>query len=115
MGGLGRREGVHTYEVNCPARIDFFDLLLEDFGSVDGTARGGHASDEHLSAVGLEDLFNTAPVGDLQRCDGGTNSDGVETEETVAEDDGIFGSEVWSRLAGVCTERGEEEAYVHFR
>ena len=68
---------MHTYEVNCPAGIDFLDPLLEDFGSVDGTARGRHAGDEHLGAVGLEDLFNAAPVGDLERGDGRTDGDGV--------------------------------------
>jgi hypothetical protein len=59
------RKGVPTYKVDALARVDLLDLLFENFGSVDRAAGGGHAGDEDLGAIGLEDLLDTAPVGDL--------------------------------------------------
>jgi hypothetical protein len=77
------------------------DGLFEDFGAIYWAACGGYASDEDLDAVLGEDVYDAAPVGDLERSDGRADGDGVEAEETVAEYDGVFWGEVcvgFSRL-----------------
>lgn len=79
-----------TNEVHLPSRVDLGYGLLEDLGAVDGAACGGHTGDEDFVSVLLEDFLDSAPVGDFQRSDGGSDGYCVESEESVAEDDRIL-------------------------
>lgn len=74
--------------------VCLFDFVEEDFSSVDWGGCSGHASDEDLDTVVLEDGGDAAPVRHFEGHDGGANSDGVEAQETMAEDDGMGGGEV---------------------
>lgn len=84
-------------EVDAAAGVDLGDLLLEDLGAADGAACGGHAGDEELDAVHLEDLLEAAPVGELEGHDGGADVERVEAEKAVAEDDGVLRGAVWGQ------------------
>jgi hypothetical protein len=76
--------------MDLTAGVGALDRLGEDAGAVDGGRRRGHAGDEDVRAGGLEDLLDAAPVRDLEGRDRGADGDLVETEEAVAEDDGIL-------------------------
>lgn len=75
-----KRAGRRTDEMDSSSGVYFFDLLFENFSTVERTARCGHASDEDFSADGFEDFLDTSPMCDFERSYGGADSDRVEAE-----------------------------------
>ena len=69
MGGeIAAIQAAHavTYEMDLLAWIGVFDLLEEDFGTVDWAACCRYASYEDVCAILGEDFFETSPVGYLE-------------------------------------------------
>ena len=85
-----RHNWQHTDEMDATIGVDGRDLLLQHFGSVSNAAGGWHTSDEHFDAISFEDFSDASPVSDLHRGNRWPDGDKVETEETMAENDGVL-------------------------
>ena len=77
--------------------VDGGNLLLQNPGSICHAAGGRYTGDEDFYAIGFEDFSDSAPVGDLHRGNGWPDGDKVESEETMAKNDGVLWRKVCQR------------------
>lgn len=85
--------------MNTSAFIDLRDLLLQNLRTIYRATGCRHTSDEDLYTICLENLFDTAPVRDLHRCDGKSYRYGVKSKKTVTEHDWILGGPICNKLS----------------
>lgn len=77
--------------MNLPSWIFLRDRFLQYFRSFSGGACCWYTSNQDFHAIRLQDFFDTPPMRDLYRGDGGTELDAVKPEETMTEYKRVLG------------------------
>jgi hypothetical protein len=102
-------KGSQTYKMHASAWINLRYLLLENFGTIDGTRSGWDTSDENFCPVGLKDLLDAAPMSHLDGSNGWADCEGIKPEEAMAEHDGIFRRAIYESMLDRAFERVKGE------
>ena len=84
-------------EVNTLPRVHLLDTSLENLCTFHRAACGRNTRDEYFGPIRLENLLDSAPVRNFERRDGRSDSNGVKSEQAVAENNRMLRGEICRR------------------